>query len=115
MDYIRGGSRISSYGVHLKKIAPRGGRHENVWGILCEKSRFYAKKSYFFNFRGGGGECAGCAPHWIRPCTYISVDQQFQIFFNCAMKPSAASVVYFPHLTFISKIILRTYYGKKCE
>ncbi len=34
----------------LKKIAPRGGRRENVWGISCEKSRFYAKKSYFFQF-----------------------------------------------------------------
>ena len=29
-----------------------GGRRENCWGISCEKSRFYAKKSYFFsNFR----------------------------------------------------------------
>jgi hypothetical protein len=27
-----------------------GGRRENVWGISCEKSRFYAKKSYFFQF-----------------------------------------------------------------
>ena len=26
------------------------GRRENVWGISCEKSRFYAKKSYFFQF-----------------------------------------------------------------
>jgi hypothetical protein len=34
----------------LKKIAPSGGRRENVWGISCEKSRFYAKKSYFFQF-----------------------------------------------------------------
>jgi len=34
----------------LKKIAPRGGRRENIWGISCEKSRFYAKKSYFFQF-----------------------------------------------------------------
>jgi hypothetical protein len=25
-----------------------GGRRENVWCISCEKSRFYAKKSYFF-------------------------------------------------------------------
>ena len=25
-----------------------GGRRENCWGISCEKSRFYAKKSYFF-------------------------------------------------------------------
>jgi hypothetical protein len=26
------------------------GRRENVWGISCEKSRFDAKKSYFFQF-----------------------------------------------------------------
>ena len=34
-------------GAHLKKIAPNGGRREICWGISCEKSRFYAKKSYF--------------------------------------------------------------------
>ena len=39
-------------GAHLKKIAPSGGRRENVWSISCEKSRFYAKKSYFFQLRG---------------------------------------------------------------
>ena len=39
-----------------------GGRRENFWGISCEKSRFYAKKSYFFQFQ------AGCPPPWIRPC-----------------------------------------------
>ena len=44
---VRGGA--------LKKIAPSGGRRENLLGISCEKSRFYAKKSYFSNFRGGGG------------------------------------------------------------
>jgi len=37
-------------GGELKKIAPNGGRRENLWGISCEKSRFYAKKSYFFQF-----------------------------------------------------------------
>ena len=37
---VRGGA--------LKKIAPSRGRRENFWGISCEKSRFYAKKSYFF-------------------------------------------------------------------
>ena len=31
----------------------RGGAlKKNCWGISCEKSRFYAKKSYFSNFRG---------------------------------------------------------------
>jgi hypothetical protein len=34
----------------LKKIAPSGGMRENLWSISCEKSRFYAKKSYFFQF-----------------------------------------------------------------
>ena len=39
---VRGGA--------LKKNAPSGWRRENCWGISCEKSRFYAKKSYFFQF-----------------------------------------------------------------
>jgi hypothetical protein len=38
-------------GGTLKKIVPSGGRLENFWGISCEKSRFYAKKSYFFQLR----------------------------------------------------------------
>jgi hypothetical protein len=37
-----------------------GGRRENFWGISCEKSRFYAKKSYFFPILGGAR--AGGAP-----------------------------------------------------
>jgi hypothetical protein len=37
-------------GGALKKIALSGGRREHFWGISCEKSRFYAKKSYFFQF-----------------------------------------------------------------
>jgi hypothetical protein len=27
-----------------------GGRRENIWGISCEKSRFYAKKEISQNF-----------------------------------------------------------------
>ena len=27
-----------------------GGRREQIWGISCEKSRFYAKKAYFSQF-----------------------------------------------------------------
>jgi hypothetical protein len=42
-------------GDALKKIAPSGGRRENIWGISCEKSRFYAKKIIFFPILGGGG------------------------------------------------------------
>ena len=41
-------------GAHLKKIAERMEARKFL-GISCEKSRFYAKKSYFSNFRGGGG------------------------------------------------------------
>ena len=37
-------------GGTLKKIVPSGGRCEKFGGILCEKSQFYAKKSYFFQF-----------------------------------------------------------------
>ena len=37
----------------LKKNAPSGGRQENFWGISCEKSRFYANKSYLFPILGG--------------------------------------------------------------
>ena len=40
-------------GDTLKKIAPSGGRRENFWGISCEKSRFYSKKSCFSIAEGG--------------------------------------------------------------
>ena len=40
---VRGGGK-------LLKIAPSGGRREKFWGISCEKSLCYAKKSYFFKF-----------------------------------------------------------------
>ena len=40
---VRGGA--------LKKIAPSGGRRKHFWGISCEKSRFYTKKSYLFQLR----------------------------------------------------------------
>jgi hypothetical protein len=52
-------------GGALKKIAPIGGRRENVGGISCEKSRFYAKKFIFFQILGGGGRAPpppGSAP-----------------------------------------------------
>ena len=40
---VRGGA--------LKKIAPSEGWRKNFSGISCEKLRFYAKKSYFFQLR----------------------------------------------------------------
>ena len=50
---VRGGT--------LKKIVPSGGRHKNFGGILCEKSRFYAKKKnlFFFPIAGGGRKLLG--------------------------------------------------------
>jgi hypothetical protein len=46
-------------GGALKKIAPSGGRRENVWCISCEKSRFYAKKNHIFSNCGGRREIFG--------------------------------------------------------
>ena len=94
-------------GGALKKIAPSGGMRENFWGISCEKSRFYAKKSYLFpilggtreifgvirvknrvftpknhifsNFRGGGVGGAADAPPGSAPDFY------FSIYENCKM------------------------------
>ena len=48
---VRGGA--------LKKIAPSRGRHENCWGISCEKSLFYAKKITFFPIAEGGAKSFG--------------------------------------------------------
>ena len=75
-------------GGALKKIAPSGGRRENCLGISCEKSRFYSKKSYFFQLRREARKFLGYfvwkitilrqkmiffpilggARAWIRPC-----------------------------------------------
>ena len=40
---VRGGA--------LKKLRRVEGGAKFFWGISCEKSRFYAKKSYFFQLR----------------------------------------------------------------
>jgi hypothetical protein len=45
------GFQVRGGGGALKKIAPSGGRGIIFWGILCEKSRFYTKKSSFFQLR----------------------------------------------------------------
>jgi hypothetical protein len=55
VSFIGGGNwstrkTTPAMGGALEKIAPSGGRREHFWGISCEKSRFYAKKSYFFQF-----------------------------------------------------------------
>ena len=46
-------------GGALKKTVPSGGRHANFWGISYEKSRFYVKKSYFFQFLQPPPLCTG--------------------------------------------------------
>ena len=40
--------------AHLKKLRQAEAGEKIFWGISCEKSRLYAKKSYFSNFRGRG-------------------------------------------------------------
>ena len=67
---VRGGA--------LKKNASSGGRHENFWGISCEKSRFYAKKIIFFPILGGAPPPP---PPWIRPWDlYVSLCQSVTLF-----------------------------------
>ena len=46
-------------GGALKKCAQSEGRREHFWGVSCEKSRFYAKKSYFFQLRRETRKCFG--------------------------------------------------------
>jgi hypothetical protein len=58
----------------LKKIVPSGGRRENCWGILCEKSRFYAKKSYFFPIAEGGAKILGGRAPGVPPPPQIVPD-----------------------------------------
>ena len=62
---VRGGA--------IKKIAPSGGRRENCGGISCGKSRFYAKKSYFFPFLGGGGASGAPPPPGSAPELHMYV------------------------------------------
>ena len=47
------------WGGARKKIAPCGGRREQFWGGMCEKFRFYAKKSYFIPIAEGGAKIFG--------------------------------------------------------
>ena len=56
----RGAKIVGVFRVKNQNFTPKnhifsngGGWGENFWGISCEKSRFYAKKS-FFPFLGGG-------------------------------------------------------------
>ena len=64
--------KLGGGGGALKKIAPSGGRRENCWGISCEKSRFYANKSYFFTILGGRapGAPPPPPPPGSAPCIY---------------------------------------------
>ena len=50
---------FKSGGGALKKFAPIGDRRENIWGISCEKSRFYAKKIIFFLIAREARKCLG--------------------------------------------------------
>jgi hypothetical protein len=49
-------------GGALKKIAPSGERRKHFWDISCEKSRFYAKKSFVSPILGGVHRVRGPPP-----------------------------------------------------
>ena len=68
-------------GSALKKIAPTGVRCENIWGISCEKSRFYAKKSLFSNFRPPPRSAPGtdiCTGKWMITCHLFDLIKLFR-------------------------------------
>ena len=68
----RGGTRISSWGAHLKKLRRTEGGAKNFGVFRVMKNHDFApKKSYFFNFRGGGG--TRCAPSGSAPEMHRSV------------------------------------------
>ena len=68
----------------VKKIASSGVWRENIWGISCEKSRFYA--NIFFSPILGG---APGAPPWIRPCTCTNISAGFTYRLG-RLRPSAS-------------------------
>ena len=88
-------------GAHLKKIAPTRGRRENFWGISYEKSRFYAKKSYFSNFRGGERNFWGISCEKSR--FYAKKNHIFTNFRGGARRvrppPESAPVIHLPLLS----------------
>ena len=51
----KSGSRISGYRDCIENVSASEARHENIWGIFCEKLRFYAKNHIFSNIRGVPG------------------------------------------------------------
>ena len=66
----RGGSRISSQGGCILKNSAEQREAQIFFGVSFEKSRFYAKKSYFFQFQGGGHYPP--LHQWFSPGTLIS-------------------------------------------
>ena len=67
-------------GGALKKIAQSGGRRENIWGISCEKSRFYAKKIMFSNFREGAPPPLLLDPPLRSICLSLSISNSFPVY-----------------------------------
>jgi hypothetical protein len=65
-----------------------GGALKNfVWGISCEKSRFYTKKSYFFQLRREARKCLG---YFVWKITILC--QKIILFpvLGCALPPGSA-------------------------
>ena len=109
MDSIIQG-RIQDFklGGTLKKIAPSGGRRENIWGILCQKSRFYAKKINFFPILGRAAR-----PPLDPPLDYPQLFQKHKNFIlicnSIGYRPGSPYTIQFGVLVLTPKIFLRNF------
>jgi hypothetical protein len=84
-------------GGALKKIAPSGGRLENLLGISCEKSRFYAKKIIIFPIAQGGAKIVGVfrvKNHDLKPKKKIVIPILGRARAACAPTPLDRPCVY---------------------
>jgi hypothetical protein len=81
------------------------GRREKLWGISCEKSRFYAPKKLFFPILGGGA-CAGCTPPLDPPLhfQFLYFPAEFDAFFFFVYSKKSVCFFTIEFLTKISKI-----------
>ena len=133
---VPSGGRLEIFGVFRVKnhdFTPKnhifsycGGRREHFWGISYEQSRFYAKNSYFFNFRDPPLTCcllcfianncihAHCGPvirqyNWS--CEYIS----FQIELSHLMHSHIAQISTMQHRKGHQTSYLQKVYTKNPE
>ena len=82
------------------------GRREKLWGISCEKSRFYAQKNLFFPILGGGGMRRVRPPPLDPPLhlQFLYFPAEFDAFFFFVYSKKSVCLFTIEFLTKISKI-----------